>query len=49
MLMPMLWFPYDAHLAVLAVGIAWAARHYRKNTTVRRLEQLVAQDRALRL
>jgi hypothetical protein len=45
----MFWFPYDAHLAALAVGIAWAARHYHRGATVRRLNQLVARDRALRL
>jgi hypothetical protein len=44
----MFWFPYDAHLAVIAIGIAWAAHHYRKNPTVRRLDRLVAHDRAMR-
>jgi hypothetical protein len=46
-MMLMLWCPYGAHLAVVAVGIALVARHYRwhRNATVRRLHRLTRQDR----
>jgi hypothetical protein len=49
-MMLMLWFPYDAHLAVAVIGLAWVAHHYRwhRNTTVRRLHRLVAHDREMR-
>jgi hypothetical protein len=45
-MMLMLWFPYDTHLILLVVGVAYCARHYRSRATVRRLQHLVAQDRS---
>jgi hypothetical protein len=45
-MMLMLWFWGDAEFGLVLIGLAWIARHYRRNPTVRRLNRLVAQDRA---